>query len=83
MKCLFDELIDICLEMAAGICLRIKGGWFDFGFIYLVSLFGFLYGLYIYIFTERIFFQPCVCVSILKLLVYLTCSSVMETPKVQ
>ena len=43
--CLFDELFDICLEMAAGICFRIEGGLFDLTFIYLVPLFGFLYGL--------------------------------------
>ena len=36
----------IRLEMAAGICFRIDVRWFDFAFIYLVSLFGFLYVLY-------------------------------------
>ena len=45
--CFFNELVDIRLEMSAGISFRIDGGWFDFAFIYLVSLFGFLYGLYI------------------------------------
>ena len=44
--CFFDELVNICLEMAAGICFRTDSGWFDFAFIYLVSLFGFLYDLY-------------------------------------
>ena len=37
------NLIDIRLEMTAGICFRKEGGWFDFAFIYLMLLFGFLY----------------------------------------
>ena len=39
------NLIDIRLEMAAGICFRKEGGWFCFAFIYLMLLFGFLYDL--------------------------------------
>ena len=44
--CLFDELGDIHLEMAAGICFRIDSGLFNFAFIYCTSIFPFPYGLY-------------------------------------